>query len=849
MKKGQMTTKLFSLLLALCMLLSVSAFAAEDGEMGPGGPGGASTPVLTAAADFADYSSISNKEAVGILVKLNVLNGYLEGDAFYFKPAGTLTRAEMAALIGGIATIIKGDEFKTKTPATFSDMSGHWAQGYVEFGYDGGYIDGMGDGTYAPEARVTGHGVAKLLLAAMGNKELTGTEWTKKVEQALDALKAEGSDLLAGVKGALADPITRDDMAQLCYNALITKHDGLPNLKVYKETTKATSVTIGDNDVIVAPEGKLVTLIAGTTEVDIEAGTFSDATFVVTEEIGQIGSFGGGDKPDDYLFRTGLYITKDGIAQSQSATEVLGSTGKYSSTEASGLNVNSTSDNFNGIIVDGTNYTIKDSTFKFISDSDGSRVNDFSGLGAVVSAFNGAIVTLDNVNIETEGVARLASFTDEYAHTIIKDSTIKVMGGDLYDGYVNTADQSKMVAPPWVLGITGNARATNLEGNCSSTVVLNSDVDADQWGVISTDAGQNMQLFMVDSKLTLLGEDQNDPFSKNFGSGYATYAIGSAQEYFYGVEMNVGTYATIFTGGYATYASSNGTFDVYPLDTNAEKHSFGSQLLTGFGSEKILSGYKGAGKNTVINSDAFGFMAHGKSIINVIDNTVVNTNNAVFLLKVGDAEINLDNADINVKDGVLLQMMDNDDSLVGAVMGAGGPNFNTVYNEAAGWHEGGEGATDGGKPVVFNATNITLDGNLYNGTGNYNMPAGMGSAGGYGGNILKITLGKGAILNGTASATAVMHVDENGKQRTSFTSDEYYYLGHMANKANYNGVNGIEVVLKDGAVWNVTEEGIITSLTVGEGCTFNGIAKDADGKVITIEAGKTYTGIITISAK
>ncbi len=40
--------------------------------------------------------------------------------------------------------------------------------------------------------------------------------------------------------------------------------------------------------------------------------------------------------------------------------------------------------------------------------------------------------------------------------------------GMLCTGYVNSANQKTMVAPPWVLGITGNARGINLEGDRGS---------------------------------------------------------------------------------------------------------------------------------------------------------------------------------------------------------------------------------------------------------------------------------------------------------------------------------------------------------------------------------------------
>ena len=71
-------------------------------------------------------------------------------------------------------------------------------------------------------------------------------------------------------------------------------------------------------------------------------------------------------------------------------------------------------------------------------------------------------------SITTYGVARPAVAVDNGGDVIIKgdgnDKTqeISVNGGTLYDGFKNTADTVKMVSPPWVLGVVGNSRATNM---------------------------------------------------------------------------------------------------------------------------------------------------------------------------------------------------------------------------------------------------------------------------------------------------------------------------------------------------------------------------------------------------
>ena len=78
----------------------------------------------------------------------------------------------------------------------------------------------------------------------------------------------------------------------------------------------------------------------------------------------------------------------------------------------------------------------------------------------------------------------------------------------------------------------------------------------------------------------------------------------------------------------------------------------------------VFTGITGIGRNTTINSDAFGFMAHNSGSLTITDNTVVNTDNATFLIKSGDVDLNVnDGAKINTKDGVILQMIDNDDSI------------------------------------------------------------------------------------------------------------------------------------------------------------------------------------------
>ena len=542
-------------------------------------------------------------------------------------------------------------------------------------------------------------------------------------------------------------------------------------------------------------------------------------------------------------YRTALYVTKDGIDRNHSAEDaILG--GSFDDARAKDIRIKSQDPAFSAVLVDGGTYTLKNAKLDMITEGDGSAVCDFVGLGAAVGAFNGARVEIENCDIATEGVAKCTVFVDEGSDVVVKDSRLSAMGGKVYEGYVSSADFNKMVTPPWVLGITGNARGTNLMGSKAATVFVNTDVKAANWGVLSTDNGENNRLTVIDSTLTVVGSDvdKKDPYHKTWGSGYGTYILGCDED-FRGVKMNVGTYIGIAREGNAVYRSSKGHIRVTSPKTG-----------------EIL--YEGEGKGQVceLNSDAFGIMAHDFAELTLTDGTVMNTENAAFLMRCGGVKIHVtDGAKLSVKDGVLLQIIDDDDKSVGVDWNSSIiMEFNKDFYEKEGWpSENGQITSQMPPPapedipplppdfemlpepqfdVRFDAADVILNGSLYNGSGYYGQKAKQ----------LYVTLGRGAVLNGAISATETIHVDETGKQNTHFTCDQYYYLGHVANRPFYNGDNTVEVVLEAGSVWNVTDRGIVTALTVYEGATLVGTVT-IDGEEIVPEPGKTYTGEIVVS--
>lgn len=555
---------------------------------------------------------------------------------------------------------------------------------------------------------------------------------------------------------------------------------------IISESAAHDALTIAEGEVYGAPEGFLLTMTVDGVETDMVPGEYQNVVLTVTPDSGHIGSYQGrGNDP----YRTALFVKDGAIVEDLSVTSAI-TAGEYTGTEASGLVIESESPSFSSIMLVNSDYTLSDITITADSDSDGSGdANDFSGLGAVVAIYDKSIVTIEDSTITTVGVAKPALFVDSGSAALVRNSTLYTDGGTLYDGYRNTADQTIMVAPPWVLGIGGNARTMNVMGENTLAAYVDSTVGAEAWGALSTDAGQNMSIITINTTVNV--ED----------TGYGSYIIGNAQEYFYGSTFNVATYASILTGGAATFSSYTGgeAMDITQVD--------GTVVFPGVASATVADGEV---VPTVVNSDAFAIMAHNQGTINLEKGTIFNTKATTFLLKVGGVTINVDDSQLNTENGVILQMMDNDDAAVGATFEDGsGPTFNTTYSEPEGFpgidyevevmvgEETGVGTA--------NLTNGSYTGDLYNSTGITSNAS-----------ALQVNLGEGATLTGVISATSAVHWYD-GEQAANFTIETPEKLGQLQNQIYYNGANDVHVALTGGAVWNITGDCYITSIDVQDG--------------------------------
>ncbi|MGI6764061.1 MAG: S-layer homology domain-containing protein [Anaerovoracaceae bacterium] len=160
------------------------------------------------AAPLSDMAGEKSEDAVKVLTELGVVNGYPDGT---YKPGNIVTRAEMAVIVVsalGLADYAIGT-------SNYSDMGGHWSNGFVAYATSLGIISGYPDKTFKPDKTVSYDEAATMLVAALGYTpdSLVGT-WPANF-----VTKAKTLGILDGIKAGAAGA-NRGDIAIMAYQTL-----------------------------------------------------------------------------------------------------------------------------------------------------------------------------------------------------------------------------------------------------------------------------------------------------------------------------------------------------------------------------------------------------------------------------------------------------------------------------------------------------------------------------------------------------------------------------------------------------------------------------------------------------
>ena len=102
---------------------------------------------LTAENTFADVTDGQwHNKAISTMAKLGIVKGR---NAEAFDPDAPITRAEFATICA------RFDKTQISTSSNFTDISGHWAEKYIERAATLGWIAGYSDGTFRPSNYIT----------------------------------------------------------------------------------------------------------------------------------------------------------------------------------------------------------------------------------------------------------------------------------------------------------------------------------------------------------------------------------------------------------------------------------------------------------------------------------------------------------------------------------------------------------------------------------------------------------------------------------------------------------------------------------------------------------------------
>ena len=178
--------------------------------------------LMATANAFTDSDKINGtyEEAVEVLSALKVFQGYENGS---FVPQGSITRAEVAAIIYRIVT---GDVADKQVGIyadynKFNDVkSTSWYAGYVNFCANAEYIKGYDAKTFGPNDPVTGYQALAMILRAVGydkNGEFTGTGW-----QTQTAAVGKKLGITNNVsEGTLGVAATREVVAEILFRSIL----------------------------------------------------------------------------------------------------------------------------------------------------------------------------------------------------------------------------------------------------------------------------------------------------------------------------------------------------------------------------------------------------------------------------------------------------------------------------------------------------------------------------------------------------------------------------------------------------------------------------------------------------
>jgi hypothetical protein len=556
--------------------------------------------------------------------------------------------------------------------------------------------------------------------------------------------------------------------------------------QVISQVTKLSQLSLIDGGTLSAPAGSSLTLTVDGISTALAPGYYH-GKIVLTPTLDVAESFNDMGQHDTYHYRSALFIDDGARVPAKSVySAIVG--GVVNDKSASGISITSHEDKFNGVFITGSSsYTLDHPTIRLT----GNGGNDFVGFGAAIKTAGTAKVVINHATIINTGVVRTAVFVGGHSNVTVNDSRIEVYNGTLpadYKGGPITGGGGVMMEPPWVLGVVGNVRATNVVGY-GTVHYNNSHIIAQGWGALSTDATTDVHLYATHTIVETLK------------SGYGAYADGKSLDTFSGCTFKVADYGLIMTGGSGVFTDAS-----------------------------------------MVTSGRFGVMMHsgGRGTLTIDRGSSFHTKEAVIQVKSSYPTIIVSHATLESANGLLIEAIVNDDPHAGGGIPPGGMPPGAGGPPAAGAPAGAgappsvfgpDPAASGPNMITAKLSHVALTGDIVDSMTTLAPMA--------------VSLEHGTLRGAISTATAVPAA---GKP----TPQTYDLIGKMKHTfGKGEGENGLEVALGDNAGWIVTKTSYLSALTIGKGARISApkgsqLALTVDGQPALLHAG-SYKGALVLS--
>lgn len=420
-----------------------------------------------------------------------------------------------------------------------------------------------------------------------------------------------------------------------------------------EETTHLYDLTIAEGAALKAPEGKFIAMTVDGIGCDPKPGRYHGDIILTVAETYHMAPHALMRLNNISREFTDAVVIESGKVIAEKGVPALIQEGTVTGERAEGVYISSTAESFNGILVTGDQpYLVKDCKMEL----DGFGANDFMGVGSAVAAIDTADVTIDGCDFTVNGVTRCAVHVGGDSHVTVKNSRIQ-----------NTSPDSDWLGDfSWACGFLGTNRLCQLCDN-GTVVYDNCDLISNGWGILSIDGTDKYNDMLVkNSRLTLSGPRSH---------GYGAFCIGGNHVRFEGCDVNV-------TG--------------YPL---------------------MLRGMMDKGRAEIVDSKIrgrrFGLLAMGDThSVLTLAGSDFETDKSTMVFKGSATTVNITETAMRPGNGVILQLMDNDES------GMTGQDFKVPVGEADKAIEGRDLTTAGEDDINMTLTACRLTGDFFNSTTN-----------------------------------------------------------------------------------------------------------------------------------